>query len=288
MKLHMTKIEKKAMEKAQELGNSSTEKQIVEVEEKLPSMKKGPVANIWDKVMFLWDAYKKAKIPLRLQLTVIGALLYLILPADFIPDFIPGIGLIDDVGVILIVYTEVTKFLVPKAVKKVQEIIQESYYSKIDDKLHKMSHKMLINSIITFVINMSGIAILLIKPFGKYSRNIALGIFAIVFIYTIIRVIIYLKNYGAILLHLTKQVWKQKNLSKGVGAFVQEQYPVIAKIYAGINVAQSFIPGLDTVPDFDLIVNDFIKHYRKRAVIVSILFVSYSVAIFTVKCILAR
>lgn len=284
----MTEIDKKAMKTAKELGDSSTEKEVAEVQKKLPAMKKGPVAKIWDKVMFLWDVYKKAEIPIRLQLTIIGALLYLVLPSDVIPDFIPGIGLIDDVGVILFVYTEVSKFLVPKVVQKVQKIIQESYYSKIDVKLREISFSMLLTSIITFVFNMIGIAVILIKPFGEYSRNVSLMIFALVFIYTLIRVILYLKNYGALSFHIFKQVWRQKSLSKGIGMFVQEQYPVITRIYAGISAAQSFIPGLDTVPDFDLIVKDFIKHYRKRVIIVSVFFALYSAAIFSVKFILTR
>lgn len=284
----MTEIDKKAMKTAKELGDSSTEKEVAEVQKKLPAMKKGPVAKIWDKVMFLWDVYKKAEIPIRLQLTIIGALLYLVLPSDVIPDFIPGIGLIDDVGVILFVYTEVSKFLVPKVVQKVQKIIQESYYSKIDVKLREISFSMLLTSIITFVFNMIGIVVILIKPFGEYSRNVSLMIFALVFIYTLIRVILYLKNYGALSFHIFKQVWRQKSLSKGIGMFVQEQYPVITRIYAGISAAQSFIPGLDTVPDFDLIVKDFIKHYRKRVIIVSVFFALYSAAIFSVKFILTR
>lgn len=280
------KSEKKYLKKSEYLGENAGEKEVVEVEEKLPSMKKGPVAKIWDKVVFLWEVYKKAEIPNSLQITIIGALLYLILPTDVVPDIIPGIGLVDDCAVILLVFKEVSKYLVPKAIKKAKETIQESYYSKIDFKLKETFFNMLLNSAVTFCINMAGIGILIVKPVGPYSRRIAIGIFAIVFIYSLIRMIIYLKNYGKITFEIIKYVFKEKSLSKGIGLFVQDKYPVITKIYAGINIMQNFVPGLDSVPDFDLIVKDFVKHYRKRVLLVAILFVLYSAVIFAVKLIL--
>lgn len=284
----MTNLEKQALKKAQELGDASDEKQVVEVEQKLPAMKKGLVAKIWDKVLFLWDVYKKAEIPVRLQVTIIGALLYLILPVDVVPDFIPGVGLVDDVGVILLVFNEVSKYVVPKAVKKVQATIQESYYLKIDFKLKEMFYTKLLNSVITLVINIAGIAILLVEPAGEISRYIVFGIFGVAFIYTLVRLVLYIRNYGKVTFEVVRLIFKEKSVSRGVSLFVKDKYPIITKIYAGISVAQNFIPGLDTVPDFDLIVKDFIKHYRKRVILVSVLFVLYSALIFGVKYFLAR
>lgn len=283
-----SKKERLYREKAEALGKTAGDKEVMEVEEKLPAMNRGPVKKIWDKVVFLWDAYRKAEIPVRLKITIIGALLYLILPADIVPDVIPGIGLVDDCAVILIVFNEVSKFLVPKVVKKLKTTIQESYYSKIDFKLKEVFYTMLVNSAVTFCINMAGIAILLVNPVGEYSRYVAFGIFGIVFIYTMIRIILYFKHYGNITLEIMKHVFKEKSLSRGVGLFVTEKYPVITKIYAGINIAQNFIPGLDSVPDFDLIVKDFITHYRKKIILVAALFILYTAVIFMVKVLLAR
>lgn len=251
-------------------------------------MKYGPVQKIWDKVLFLWDAYKKAEIPKKLQITIIGALLYLILPADILPDVIPGIGLIDDCAVIALVFNEVSKYLVPKIVEKTKTKIQESYYSKIDFKLKEIFLKKLVNSAVTFCINIGGIAILITKPAGEFSRCIALGLFSISLVYTIIRIVCYLKQYGNITAKILKHVFERKSLSKGLSDFVQETYPLITSIYAGINIAQNFIPGLDSVPDFDLIVKDFVKHYRKRILLCSILFLLYSVVILIVKFILSN
>lgn len=278
----MKHFEKEALKQAQELGNSSTEEDLQNIDSNLNKMKKGRVARIWDKVLFLWEKVKSPEIPMRLKLTIIGALLYLILPADIIPDAIPGIGLIDDVSVLLMVFNEVSKFLVPKAVEKAKEKIQESYYAKIDFKLKEIFYNMLLNAVITFVINMAGIAILIVKPAGEYSRFIALGIFSITMIYTLVRVILYIKKYGKVTFGITKLVLKEKSLSKGVSLFVQETYPSITKIYAGINIAQKFVPGLDSIPDFEEIVKDFINHFKKKVILVSSMFVLYSLVIFVI------
>ena len=41
------------------------------------------------------------RVPVRLKLIPIGALIYLVLPHDLVPDIIPALGRIDDIFVIL-------------------------------------------------------------------------------------------------------------------------------------------------------------------------------------------
>ena len=54
-------------------------------------------------------------IPWKSILLIIGAILYFIMPLDLVPDLIPGLGLTDDIGILLAVYqslqSEVDKFL---------------------------------------------------------------------------------------------------------------------------------------------------------------------------------
>lgn len=279
----MKHYEKQALKKASKLGNDSSEESLKEIDLKLSGMKKGRVAKIWDKVLYLWEKLKSPEVPARLKLTIAGALLYLILPADIIPDAIPCVGLIDDVSVILIVFNEVSKYLVPKIVEKAKTKIQESYYEKIDFKLKEIFFYMLLSTVISFVINMAGVAILIVKPAGEYSKYIAAGIFASTVIYALIRMIIYFKQYGKITMGIIKLVIKEKSLSKGISQFVQNEYPVITNIYAGITLAQRFVPGLDSIPDFDMIVKDFINHFKKKVILVSAIFVIYSAAFFGIK-----
>jgi uncharacterized membrane protein YkvA (DUF1232 family) len=58
---------------------------------------------------------KYREIPWKTLLLITAAILYFVNPIDFIPDWIPGIGLTDDFGILLSVYasinTEIDKFL---------------------------------------------------------------------------------------------------------------------------------------------------------------------------------
>ena len=122
---------KKAMQKAKELGEHASDKDIQELDSKLPAMKKGVIAKAWDKVLFLWEQAKNPEVPIRLKLTICGALLYLVLPLDIVPDAIPGLGLLDDLTVILAVVREVSKYALPKLEKKAEEKLFELGYQKL-------------------------------------------------------------------------------------------------------------------------------------------------------------
>ena len=66
----------------------------------------------------LATAYATGKyraIPWKAVMTMLAAIIYFMNPIDLIPDFIPGLGFTDDVGILVWVYTavasEVEKFL---------------------------------------------------------------------------------------------------------------------------------------------------------------------------------
>lgn len=44
---------------------------------------------------------REPRVPMVLKAVPLFALLYLISPIDFVPDFIPGLGQLDDLGIIL-------------------------------------------------------------------------------------------------------------------------------------------------------------------------------------------
>lgn len=81
------------------LKNASIQN-ISEIGDKLSSMKKGKIAEIWDKVMELWTFAKDPHAPWAGKAIAIAALVYLITPVDAIPDWIFGLGLVDDASVI--------------------------------------------------------------------------------------------------------------------------------------------------------------------------------------------
>ncbi|MGG3469914.1 YkvA family protein [Neobacillus pocheonensis] len=68
--------------------------------------KKGSLSEVWDKLQLLLElikAYSKGEyknVSKSTIMTVIGAILYFVSPLDIVPDFLVGIGLIDDAAVI--------------------------------------------------------------------------------------------------------------------------------------------------------------------------------------------
>lgn len=274
----------KALKKAKDLGESATEKDVKNVEEKMSGMKRGPLKKVWDKVVYLWEKFKSPEVPARLKITIIGALLYMVLPTDIVPDMIPGIGLIDDLTVIMIVFKEVSSFAVPKLIKKTEEKVLDSAYKVIDEKLKNIFFSMLICTIWTLIANVIGVLIIVLKPFGSpASFWVGTGIFAALGVYTIVRLIIYYKNYGKVTVSIAKKILKEKSISKGIASYILEEYKVVSKVYAGIDIAKNFIPGLTVVPDLDKIIKSFESHYKMKTVLVAVIAAIYYAAIFFLK-----
>ena len=71
-----------------------------QVESDLGGMKRGPVEQIWETVLGLWNLLCNSSATLMDRLSALFALFYLIIPFDLIPDVLPG-GLADDVALIL-------------------------------------------------------------------------------------------------------------------------------------------------------------------------------------------
>ena len=86
----------------EKFAGGASEEDSQRIEEKLPFMKKGPIKKVWDKVLLLRKLVKDPKAAWGAKAAAIGALLYLISPADAVPDVIPGGGLLDDVAVLMI------------------------------------------------------------------------------------------------------------------------------------------------------------------------------------------
>lgn len=98
--------EEEAAGMAAKMGANATEADIQNVAEKMDSMNKGPLSKVWDKVVQLWEAFKSPDTPKSLKAIIIGGLIYMVSPVDLIPDVIPVVGLLDDAGVIGIVFSQ--------------------------------------------------------------------------------------------------------------------------------------------------------------------------------------
>lgn len=60
-------------------------------------------------------------VPVKAKTLIIGALGYLILPADLVPDFIPAMGFTDDLTALLIAIRTVSVYLTPDINRQAKE-----------------------------------------------------------------------------------------------------------------------------------------------------------------------
>ncbi|WP_434512121.1 YkvA family protein [Desulfitobacterium sp. AusDCA] len=80
-------------------------------------MNKEELKDAWSNILLLINVVRDWKdgfyrdIPKRTIILVVAALLYLIVPADVVPDFIPVTGLLDDITVIGFVIKKVSQEL---------------------------------------------------------------------------------------------------------------------------------------------------------------------------------
>lgn len=284
-----TITKKKAMKKANELGEHAGEKDIQELDSKLPAMKRGVIAKIWDKVLFLWEQAKSPEVPFRLKVVIVGALLYLVLPLDVITDAIPGLGLLDDMAVILAVVRESSKYALPKIEAKLEEKFYDFSYQIIDEKLSALFSSIMITTCISFIINVMGCVVLAFKPFGEpLSKYIAIGIFTAVSVYALVRFINYLKDYGQLTKKIVTSVIKRKNISEGIADFLCTEYKYLAYIFNGIKIVKAVVPELNQIPDAPRIVEAFYKHYEKRVILFAVCILFYSALIAGTRFVLWR
>lgn len=289
---------KKALQTAQKLGEQASDKDIQELDSKLPAMKRGPVVKIWDKVLFLWEKLKSPDVPKKYKAAIAGALLYLVLPVDVVMDAIPVVGLMDDVAVIIAIVglvkkaVSVTKNIIPqieKIEKKLENKFYELSYKVINEKLAQVFSSILITTCMSFLAAVTGCVILIVKPFGEpTSRYVAITIFTMTFFYSLTRFIIYLKNYGTMTLKIAAGIYRKKNVPEGLADFLCTNYVFIAKTFTGIQIAQKFVPALNQIPDAPQIIDSFYRHYKKRIFVFAGVFILYSLLIAGTKFVLLK
>ncbi len=78
------------------------------------------------KLRILWFAWKKAKLPRGAKFLLIGLLIYILSPIDIIPDVIPLLGIVDDIGavplVVAIAFSMIPKEVVDECEKKIIDV----------------------------------------------------------------------------------------------------------------------------------------------------------------------
>lgn len=66
------------------------------------SSQPGFFGELWQQAKLVFQLILDPKVPIYLKAVPFAAIAYLIFPFDFLPDVIPGLGQLDDIGVLLL------------------------------------------------------------------------------------------------------------------------------------------------------------------------------------------
>ena len=106
-----------------------TSKLINDAMEKVNKIIKGPVEEIWDNLLVFFDLMSDwlkgnyRNIPIGSIIMIVASIIYFLTPFDIIPDFIVGLGYIDDMSIISYTFrqiqTDIDKYQVWRSVKDI-------------------------------------------------------------------------------------------------------------------------------------------------------------------------
>lgn len=93
-------------ERSRKVGSDDIEKVLAKKEELESKSREGPLSRFVNEIKLMvamlqdyWNGVYR-EVPWMTIAAVVAALIYVITPIDLIPDFIPGIGLVDDAAVV--------------------------------------------------------------------------------------------------------------------------------------------------------------------------------------------
>lgn len=87
------------------------------------------------KVLLLFYVLKSPDVPFKEKALIIGALGYLILPVDLIPDAIPVLGYSDDLAAIAYVINQVRNYITMEVQQRAQEKLSDWFDSFTEEDL---------------------------------------------------------------------------------------------------------------------------------------------------------
>ncbi|MGN0740751.1 MAG: YkvA family protein [Treponema sp.] len=265
-----------ALKLLKKLSKKTTDKDVEKIEKKLPSMNRGIIAGIWDKVLALFEAMKNPEVSLSRKAMIIGGLLYLILPVDVVPDFIPFGGFLDDVFVILFVCKQALEIASEAVIEKIKAPVDEIIKEKIDEKLNQMLKTTVICAVTSSLLVFSGIFLVIFMPFGKeISYYAAAVIFILFFGFMIFRFMRNLKNA----LPWIKSIFKEKNIKKGILAEIKNQNKTIAVYDTVLEKGAKIFPSLEEIPNLERILDHYVRFFRKKVLIFLIAIALYFLAV---------
>jgi len=81
-------------------------------------------SGVIEKALILYFCMRDHATPRWARGVIIGALAYFVLPLDAVPDFLPGIGFVDDLGVLVAALTTILAHVKPEHQKRARELLE--------------------------------------------------------------------------------------------------------------------------------------------------------------------
>ncbi len=173
------------------------------------------------------------------------------------------------------------KELLDKPVQATVEAVINKACKIINEKLHKMYKNTIINSLITLGLNIFGMAIVLLNPFGVVaSKYIAAAFFLSAIIFFWVRQIQHIKKYGKETVEVTKSIVTKRSISKGIENYVYTRFPAISLAYTEIEIAANFLPSLRKIPSLDKTIKYFIQTFWKKLAVYASVVAVYSISVY--------
>ena len=113
----------------------------VELFNKIKSIAKSVGVVVIYPVLVLFYLFKDKEVPANSKTIIAAALAYFIFPIDSIPDMTPFIGYSDDLGVLYVSISQLTRYITPDILNKVKQKIVEIFGETVE--IEKQEQKVL-------------------------------------------------------------------------------------------------------------------------------------------------
>lgn len=197
--------------------------------------------------------------------TIVFTLIYVFSPVDLIPDFVIGVGFLDDAGMVslclkavhdaVMAYKDwadknggvgVVKCLEDKALNMVQ--------AEIEPEVRSFCKEAVFWSIVGLVLSLSGILILFLKPFpNSVNNDIAFIIFNVTLLFTILRIILtcirYRKDAAIFIQNWQSLKGEKRRFQRAIGKTILICVPQNSLIQKTIKEVIEKIGGIKVIDD---------------------------------------
>ncbi len=84
-------------------------------------------------VMIIYTLISDSKVPVKIKLVFTAAIGYLLLPTDFVADFLPIIGFTDDIAFLTYVVTKASDYITPEVTEQAKSKMKNWLNMEIED-----------------------------------------------------------------------------------------------------------------------------------------------------------